>query len=123
VKDIYWLDNNFQEMTDEAWNSGIVKALGMVLVGANGELDAKGVPIVGDSLMLLLNAYWEPIEFQFPKLIGIVTDFTRLFDTAMPTAPPAPVNLNHAYSLHPRTTALFRWTPRVVLTNDAAPRV
>jgi glycogen operon protein len=112
VKDIYWLDNKFQEMTDEAWKAGFVKALGMVLVGNNGELDARGEPIVGDTLMLLLNAHWEPIDFHFPKLIGIATDFTRLFDTAQPAAPPAPVNLNHTYSLLGRTTALFRWTPR-----------
>jgi isoamylase len=112
VKDIYWLDNKFQEMTDEAWNAGFVKALGVVLVGANGEVDEKGKPLGGDTLMLLLNAFWEPIEFQFPKLIGIATDFTRLFDTAMPAAPPAPVNLNHPYTLQARTTALFRWTPR-----------
>ena len=74
-------------MTDEAWNAGFVKALGVVLVGATGEVDNKGKPIVGDSLMLLLNAHWEPIEFHFPKLIGIVTDFERLFDTAQPQQP------------------------------------
>jgi isoamylase len=113
VKDIYWLDNKFQEMTDEAWNAGFVKALGVVLVGANGEVDYRGKPIVGDSLMLLLNAHWEPIEFQFPRLIGIVTDFERLFDTFAPNAPPSPVNLNHSYTMQPRSTALFRWTPRV----------
>jgi glycogen operon protein len=114
VKDIYWLDNNFQEMTDEAWNAGFVKALGVVLVGANAESDEKGKPILGDSLMLLLNAHWEPIEFQFPNLIGIVDNFERLFDTFMPEAPPAPVNLNHPYTLKSRTVALFHWPPRVV---------
>jgi glycogen operon protein len=112
VKDIYWLDNHFEEMTEEAWDAGFVKALGVVLVGANSETDEKGRPITGDSLMLLLNAYWEPIEFHFPKLIGIVTDFERLFDTFMPTASSAAVNLNHSYILQPRSSALFRWTPR-----------
>jgi glycogen operon protein len=113
VKDIYWLDNKFQEMTEEAWNAGFVKALGVVLMGANGEIDFAGKPITGDTLMLLLNAHWEPIEFHFPRLIGVVTDFERLFDTFMPTAPPAPVNLNHSYILPARSTALFRWTPAV----------
>src|SRR5207244_3542268 len=111
VKDIYWLDNTFQEMTDEAWNAGFVKALGVVLMGASGEVDYQGKPIVCDSLMLLLNAYWEPIEFQFPRLIGVVTDFERLFDTFTPNSPPSPVNLNHSYTLQGRSTALFRWTP------------
>jgi isoamylase len=111
VKDIYWLDNTFQEMTDESWNAGFVKALGVVLMGASGEVDYHGKPIVCDSLMLLLNAYWEPIEFQFPRLIGVVTDFERLFDTFTPNSPPSPVNLNHSYTLQGRSTALFRWTP------------
>jgi len=112
VKDIYWLDNKFEEMTDEAWDAGFVKALGVVLMGNVGEVDYRGKPIVGDSLMLLLNAHWEPIEFQFPRLIGIVTDFERLLDTFMPNAPPSTVNLNHSYTVQPRSTALFRWTPR-----------
>jgi len=112
VKDIYWLDNKFQEMTDEAWNAGFVKALGVVLVGVTGEVDYQGKPIVSDSLMLLLNSHWESMEFHFPRLIGIVTDFERLFDTFAPTAPPGPMNLNHSYTLHGQTTALFRWTPR-----------
>jgi len=114
VKDIYWLDNKFEEMTEEAWNAGFVKALGVVLVGASGEVDYHGKPIIGDSLMLLLNAYWEPIEFQFPRLIGVIPDFERLFDTFTPNSPPSPVNLNHSYTLQGRSTALFRWTPVLV---------
>ena len=109
VKDIYWLDNKFQEMTPEAWNAGFVKALGMVLIGANGELDERGEPVVGDTLMLLLNAHWEPIEYDFPRFAGRLHGVTRLFDTAHPHAPEAPVNLNHPYQLAGRASALFRW--------------
>jgi glycogen operon protein len=111
VKDIYWLDNEFQEMTEDAWNAGFVKALGVVLMGANGELDDHGKPVIGDNLMLLLNGHWEPIEFHFPRLIGIVTDFERLFETFNPESPQSSVNLNHPYTLQARSTALFRWTP------------
>jgi isoamylase len=114
VKDIYWLDNKFQEMTEEAWDAGFVKALGVVLVGVSGEVDFQGKPIVGDSLMLLLNAHWESIEFQFPRLIGVVTDFERLFDTFTPNSPQGAISLNTSYTLQPRSTALFRWTPVLV---------
>jgi len=119
VKDIYWLDNKFQEMTEEAWDAGFVKALGVVLVGVSGEVDYQGKPIVGDSLMLLLNAHWEPIEFQFPRLIGVVTDFERLFDTFTPNSPPGAISLNTSYTLQSRSTALFRWTP--VLAGEGSP--
>jgi glycogen operon protein len=117
IKDIYWLDNKFEEMTQEAWDAGFVKAMGVILMGNNGEVDDRGKPIVGDSLMLLLNAHWEPIEFHFPRLVRMVTDFERLFDTFMPNAPQGPVNLNHSYNLQPRSTALFRWTPVLTPTD------
>jgi glycogen operon protein len=123
VKDIYWLDQNFQEMTQEAWDAGFVKSLGLVLPGNNGETDARGEPVVGDTLMFLLNAHWESMQFQFPKLIGIATDFERLLDTALPTAPSGPVNLNHSYTMQPRSTALFRWTPRSAINGEPAPKV
>ena len=54
-----------------------------------------------------------PVIDPDDRLIGIVTDFERLFDTFHPHAPVAPVNLNHSYSLQSRSTALFRWTPRI----------
>jgi glycogen operon protein len=97
-------------MTDEAWNAGFVKALGVVLIGHNDDTNERGEPIVGDNLMLLLNAHWEPIEFNFPRVESIVDDFERLFDTAEPALPPTQVDVNKPYVLMSRTTALFRWT-------------
>ncbi len=110
VKDIYWLDNQFHEMTDEAWNAGFVKAMGIVLIGHDGETDERGSPIVGDNLMLLLNAHWEPIEFHFPRVESIVDVIERLFDTAKPELPPTEIDIARPYVMHSRTTALFRWT-------------
>ena len=112
VKDIYWFDHKFEEMTDEAWGAGFSKALGVALLGSHGECDNRGQPILGDNLLLLLNAHWEPLEFQFPKLIGVVPGFERLFDTSQPDAPSAPVSLNSPYILQGRSTALFRWPAR-----------
>jgi glycogen operon protein len=110
VKDIYWLDNHFREMTSEAWNAGFVKALGVVLIGHDHEKDERGNPIDGDNLMLLLNAHWEPIEFNFPRVEAIVDNFERLFDTALPGEGPALIDAAQQYTLQARSTALFRWT-------------
>ena len=60
--------------------------------------------------MLLLNAHWEPIEFNFPRVESIVDNFERLFDTADPKAGPTLIDANHKYVMQGRTTALFRWT-------------
>jgi isoamylase len=110
VKDIYWLDDQFREMTAEAWSAGFAKALGVVLIGHDHETDERGNPIEGDNLMLLLNAHWEAIEFNFPRVESIVDNFERLFDTADPTGGPELVDIAKQYVMQGRSTALFRWT-------------
>ena len=55
-------------MTDEAWNAGFVKCLGVRLAGdLIGDVDEHGEPIVGDTLLILLNAHHEPIPFTLPE--------------------------------------------------------
>ena len=68
VTDIAWLDPNGGEMTDEAWNAGFNKCLGFRLDGSLiGDVDERGQPIVGDTILILLNAHWEPIDFVMPE--------------------------------------------------------
>ncbi len=67
IKDLSWFEPSGNEMTDEAWDAGFVKCLGMRLAGdIIGEPDERGEPIVGDTLLLLLNAHYEPIPFTLP---------------------------------------------------------
>ena len=64
VQDIAWLDPSGREMTDETWNSPDVRCLGVRLNGdAIDEVDERGERIVGDTLLLLLNAGDETIPF------------------------------------------------------------
>jgi glycogen operon protein len=110
VKDIYWLDNQLHEMTQEAWDAGFVKAMGVVLIGQGGETDERGRPVVGDNLMFLLNAHWEPIQFNFPRVESIVEGFELLFDTGDPTMSSQVIEATKKYILQGRSSALFRWT-------------
>jgi glycogen operon protein len=68
VKDISFFSPSGQEMSDDDWNAGFVKCLGVRLAGdlINDE-NERGEPIVGDTLLLLLNAHWEPIPFTLPQ--------------------------------------------------------
>ncbi len=68
IKDISFFGPSGQEMSDEDWNAGFVKCLGVRLAGdlINDE-NERGEPIVGDTLLLLLNAHWEPIPFTLPQ--------------------------------------------------------
>ncbi len=108
-------------MTDEAWNAGFVKCLGVRLAGdLIGEVDERGEPIVGDTLLLLLNAHWEPIPFTLPAHKD-GQHWELVLDTARPTRRPARRTRGRPYDLRDRSLAVFRiqapagqrrWCPR-----------
>ena len=82
IKDISWFGPDGQEMSDDAWNAGFVKCLGMRLAGdVIGEVDARGEPLTGDTLLVLFNAHHEPIEFTLPSARD-EHRWERLVDTA-----------------------------------------
>jgi len=67
AKDIIWFDVNGQEMTDEKWNAAWAKCLGVILAGDTiQEVDEYGQRIIGDTLLLLMNASHEDIVFSVP---------------------------------------------------------
>jgi glycogen operon protein len=81
VRDIMWLAPGGQEMTDAEWNADHVKCLGVRLAGGGiGEVDDHGQPVIGETLMYLLNAGAEAIDFLLPSFEpGIM--WTCLLDT------------------------------------------
>ncbi len=67
IKDLSWYGPDGKEMTDEAWSAGYVKCLGVQLSGdLIGEVNEHGEAIVGETMLLLLNAHHEPLEFTLP---------------------------------------------------------
>ncbi|MFB3908168.1 MAG: glycogen debranching protein GlgX [Candidatus Eisenbacteria bacterium] len=110
VHDIVWLDPSGQQMSDDAWNAGFVRALGVLLGGDTGEVDEKGDPIVGDTILVLWNASAEEIRFRIPN--QQTGAWERVVDTYEEQAPPEQVAGNEEYVLRARTTAVFR-VPRV----------
>ncbi len=67
-KDIMWLRPDGNEMVDEEWNEGFVRALGVRLSGDGlNEFDDVGQPIYGDTLLLLLNAHTDVVKFTLPQ--------------------------------------------------------
>jgi len=69
VKDVAWLAPDGREMTDGLWNADSVHSLGMLLNGnAIEEVDERGNPVVGDTLLVLLNGHSDPVQFRLPPL-------------------------------------------------------
>jgi glycogen operon protein len=66
VKDLSWFKPDGKEMSEADWGI-FTRCLGLRLAGdALDEVDADGAPIVDDTLLILINAHWEPIPFILP---------------------------------------------------------
>ncbi|HJT04590.1 MAG TPA: glycogen debranching protein GlgX [Pseudonocardiaceae bacterium] len=67
IEDIAWLRPDGQQMSDEDWNAGFAKTVGIFLNGRGiPDRDALGERITDDSFLLLINAYHRPITFTLP---------------------------------------------------------
>jgi glycogen operon protein len=71
-------------MTEEDWQKGFVKCLGLRLAGdAIEETDMKGERIVDDTFLMLLNAHHEPLPFVLTAHSPSVV-WQLVVDTALP---------------------------------------
>jgi glycogen operon protein len=107
IADISWFEPSGQEMDDEAWNAGFIQCLGMRLAGdLIGDVDERGEPIVGETVLLLLNAYHEPIAFTLPAA-KLTHQWVRLLDTSDDNAPVAALQSGDKYLLQGRSLTLL----------------
>ncbi|KPV53898.1 glycogen debranching protein [Kouleothrix aurantiaca] len=109
IHDIEWFRPDGREMADEEWTNSFVRCIGMLLNGqAMDEWGERGELIRDDILLLLLNAYWEPISFRLPAAPPVngweVMEDTRQAGPAK-REPLAPGTI---YELAPRSLVLLR---------------
>jgi isoamylase len=110
IKDIAFFDNAGNEMSDDAWNTGWAKSLGVRLAGdIMNEVDERGEPIVGDTLLLLINAHWEQLPFTLPDAKPEHV-WETLVDTTDPESPLRICRPGEQYPLFGRSLALLRTT-------------
>ncbi|HET6247681.1 MAG TPA: glycogen debranching protein GlgX [Tepidisphaeraceae bacterium] len=110
VKDLTFFSPDGLEMSDEAWNAPFTKCLGMRLAGdLMNESNERGEPIVGDTLLLLINAHWEEIQFTLPQARPEHV-WQNLLDTHEPDAPLSVRKGGTKYPLFGRTLAVLRTT-------------
>ena len=112
VIDIAWLDPTGAEMTDEMWNSPDVRGLGVRLNGdAIQEVNERGERIVGDTLLVILNAGDAPLSFVLPPTAPIER-WDTLVDTADPWQQPRRLRAGDRYDLPGRAVAVLRLNNR-----------
>jgi glycogen operon protein len=68
IADIRWIRPDGQDMAEEEWNFAFVRSIGMLLNGQAmlDEYDERGQHIKDDVVLLLINGYWEAIDFILP---------------------------------------------------------
>jgi glycogen operon protein len=114
AKDIYWLDPDGSEMTDDDWNAPFARSLGVLMVGnALDEVDERGRQVRGDTVLLLLNAHHDEVPFALPT-VSAGTAWVRALDTIAPCVDEQPYEGGQKYPLQGRTLAAFvlRTSPR-----------
>jgi glycogen operon protein len=68
MKDLTWVNADGNEMTDEAWNTGYAKVVGLMLCGdAINLFSFKGEPITDGTFILFFNAHHEDVEVTMPS--------------------------------------------------------
>jgi isoamylase len=75
VRDLTWLSPTGGQMTDDEWDTGWARTLGVRLAGdALGEVDENGDLLEDDTLLLLMNAHHESVPFRLPGGDGVIWD-------------------------------------------------
>jgi len=105
VRDVTWINANGADMTPEAWEDNNTKCFGMIM---DGRAQATGIRrAAGDAtLLLILNAYHDVVEFTLPEVAGGET-WARIFDTNAPDLAAETFPTGTAYSVTGRSVLLF----------------
>jgi isoamylase len=111
--DILWISASGKEMSQEEWNSTHTRGLGMLLNGEGMlEFDERGRRVKDDIYLLLLNGWWEGLEFVLPG-IKAYSGWELIVDTNTSEIPVGTNYLaNTKYLLSPRSLSLFRLRTR-----------
>jgi glycogen operon protein len=111
VRDIMWLTPGGFQMSDAEWQAGQVKCFGARLAGAGvGEVDDEGRPVIGDTLVYLMNAGDAAVDFLLPAFERGLR-WTCLVDTFDPAREGRSWVGGEAFRLGDHSLALFRGAP------------
>ena len=106
VRDLTWLRPDGGEMTDQEWEAGWNRALGVLIGGVTGEVDEAGELVEDDTLLLLLNAHSGAIDFRLPGDDG--ERWEVLLDTTCQGTGAEPHAANSKLQLENRSLMLLR---------------
>ncbi|MEU4287353.1 glycogen debranching protein GlgX [Kribbella sp. NPDC026596] len=110
AEELRWFTPSGTEMKPADWDFPGARSLALYLDGAdNPDRDADGTPLVDDDFLLLLNGWWEPLDFVVPPTEPGET-WELEFDTYQPddTVPDPKLASGNTLTVHPRSIILLR---------------
>jgi glycogen operon protein len=88
MQEVAWLTPAGAEMTDEEWNQGFARCLGLLLSGAAIErMDRRGRPVEDADFLVLFNAHHDRIPFRLVAAAADEPRWLRVLDTALDPDP------------------------------------
>jgi len=108
--DLGWYTPAGTAMTGDDWANPSALALALYLDGADAPDRAPdGTPLVDDDFLVLVNAWWEPLDFTIPQARPGVTWRLAIdsYDPARPAAA-APLEAGGTLPVGPRSVAVLR---------------
>jgi isoamylase len=110
VKDVSWLTPAGTEMTNENWNDGNARCLGVLL---DGRAQETGIRRVGSdsTLLIVMNSHADVVPFSLPGAMG-GSRWVRLIDTYDPEGEALALrDFGHVYNVAGRSLLLFVLQP------------
>ncbi len=106
AKDIVWFTREGRAMTDADWRASPARLLGVCLNGQMDEVDERGQPIVGTTLLFFFNAEDEDMQLSLPHLAR--RQYWRpVLDTSRSERLPRACRGGSHYQLVSRSCAVF----------------
>jgi len=117
ARELLWFTPSGTEMTVPDWDNPASRAVALYLDGGDDpDRNEDGTPLVDDDFLLLVNAWWEPLDFAVPDTRP-GQHWARVIDTyeatgLPPAGPGAPVVPGEKVTVHPRSIVVLRGRPR-----------
>jgi isoamylase len=118
VSDLAWFTPSATPMTMENWTDPKARALTIYLDGDDApDLAEDGTPLLDDDFLVLVNGWWEPLEFRVPN-VGEARTWRTELDTYDPTsgANPPELHIGDKVTLGPQSIVVLQSPGMVALT-------
>jgi glycogen operon protein len=121
-KDVTWIAPGGSEMSNADWRDAAAHAIGMLIDGdATDDTDARGRPVKGETMLVLMNGGPHPVHFRLPSREQ-PGRWIPLIDTASTAMQPAPSQTDEV-TLEPYALMLLRYGVERRLTPEWLPAI